>query len=72
VGYCLCLVLHHRPVLHPRVHHAEIPATLGAPQWVEEQGETVSVHGADVHGYLLWNHGSLRVICDEPDASVVL
>jgi hypothetical protein len=71
VGHSLRLLLHRRPLLYARVHHAEIPTTIVAQERLEEQGKTVSIYGADVHCLILWMYGSLGLIRHEPDPPVV-
>lgn len=71
VGSGFCGLLYRRPLLYARIHHAEIPATLGEEEWTEESGEAEQIHGADVYSYLLWLLGTRGAVCYEPDAGVV-
>jgi len=71
MGFCLSEFLHRGSLFYTRVYHAIGSAALGSPQWIEKQSEAITVHGTDVHRYLFWFCGTLRVIRYEPDAIVV-
>lgn len=72
VGLCVCQLLHCGADVYARVHHADAAAAAVAAVRAQVARQAEPLHGADVHGYLLWHQRPRRAVGHEPHARVVL